>query len=83
MKARTSWRTTAAALVSALSSFILWSSLQGLIRWPAWAQAIAMFTQAGGLAGLGLAAKDAGVHSTEGEVRVATAEATEKAKTTT
>jgi hypothetical protein len=55
---RSSWKTTASAVLSAAMSFVLFSHILHMIVWPQWALAIAMFANIGGLAALGLSAKD-------------------------
>jgi hypothetical protein len=53
-----SWKTTAAAAVSAASSFVLFAQFGGFIDMPRWAMGMAMFAHVGGLTAFGIAAKD-------------------------
>lgn len=53
------WKTTLSGLVSAAAAFVALSP-QLFIRWP-WAVELAKFISVGGLASLGLAAKDKNV----------------------
>ncbi len=66
----TNWRSSTAAAITALASFVLFS--------PQWFHPaiidVAKFIFAGGLTAFGILVKDAAVHSTEGQVKVATAE---------
>lgn len=50
------WKTTLAGVATALFAFILFSP-ETFSRWP-WLVAIAKFATAGGIAGIGIAAKD-------------------------
>jgi hypothetical protein len=50
-----SWRTTAFGIVSAFFTFVLFSPELG---WPFWMTALAKFALVGGLAGLGITARD-------------------------
>jgi hypothetical protein len=54
---RRSWRTTACGLVSAFCAFVQFSPE---LHWPPVVMAIAKFAVVGGLAGLGIAARDHG-----------------------
>jgi hypothetical protein len=57
-----SWKTTLSAAVSAGASFVLFASQPPFsIHFPSWLAAIAMFAMVGGLAGLGIVAKDSDV----------------------
>ena len=56
-------RTTAAGILSAAASFVLFASQLHMIAFPAWVLAIAMFAHAGGLAMFGVAARDADLQS--------------------
>ncbi len=77
-----SYKTTVMALISAGASFVLFSSQLHMITYPMWAVAVAMFAQVGGLAALGIVAKDYNATggtvpvTTEAVVRVAKDEAT-------
>ena len=66
------WKTTVSAVVAALFAFVLFSP-EYFAHWP-WLISLAKFGCAGGLAGLGLAAKDSTTHSTAVQVREATKE---------
>ena len=57
-----SWKTTVSAAVSAGASFVLFASQPPFaIHFPAWVAALAMFAMVGGLASLGINAKDSNV----------------------
>ena len=56
-----SWKTTLTSAISAGAAFVLFAQQLNYIAFPKWAMAIAMFTMAGGLAGLGVTAKDSNV----------------------
>lgn len=64
----TNWKTTLIAAITALFGFVLFSPQY----FPPWAIDLAKYAFVGGLAGLGIAAKDATVHSTATEVHQAT-----------
>lgn len=66
----TNWRTTASAIATAAFGFVLFSPQY----FPNWMVDLAKYATLGGLMALGITAKDSKVHSTEGEVKVATAE---------
>ena len=51
-------KTTIAAVISAGASFVLFAVPLHLITVPNWVTAVALFAQVGGLAGLGIVAKD-------------------------
>ena len=70
------WKTTAAGIVTAIFGFILFSP-QYFSAIP-WIVDIAKFGAAGGLASLGLLAKDFNTHSTSAEVSKADTEAVPK-----
>jgi small neutral amino acid transporter SnatA (MarC family) len=53
-----SWKTTAAAAVSAASSFVMFAQFGGYMLLPRWALGMAMFAHVGGLTAFGIAAKD-------------------------
>ena len=53
------WKTTASAAVAAAAAFILFANTSFHVGFPQWALALATFATVGGLAGLGIAAKDA------------------------
>ena len=53
-----SYKTTICSVISAGASFVLFSSQLHMIAYPQWAVAIAMFAQVGGMAALGIVAKD-------------------------
>lgn len=63
----TSWKTTVSAILAAFSSFVIFSQELHYITWPQWALGLAMFTSIGGLAALGVSAKDYNV--TGGDTR--------------
>jgi hypothetical protein len=62
------WKTTACAVAGALAGFVLFSPAY----FPPWAVDIAKYVMVGGLAGLGISAKDYNTHSTRAEVSEAT-----------
>ncbi len=66
----TNWRSSVAAWIAAAAGFVLFS--------PQWFHPaiidVAKYIFAGGLAAFGILVKDAAVHSTEGQVKIATAE---------
>jgi hypothetical protein len=63
-------KTTISAAVSAAASFVLFASQPPLsIHFPQWIAAVAMFAAVGGLAALGINAKDS--HVTGGDVQQA------------
>jgi hypothetical protein len=64
------WKTTALGLISAVASFVMFSP-ETFSRWP-WVVTLAKFVTVGGLAGIGLAAKDSSTHSTVDEVTEST-----------
>lgn len=66
----TSWRTTASAIVTAAFGFVLFSP-QYFTHVP-WLVDLAKYATLGGLVALGVSAKDSIVHSTEGQVMIAT-----------
>ena len=53
-----SYKTTICSVISAGASFVLFSSQLHMITYPQWAVAVAMFASIGGLAALGIVAKD-------------------------
>ena len=60
------WKTSLSGIVAALAGFVLFSP--GLFaRWP-WIGEVSKYIMAGGVAGIGFAAKDSTNHSTEAEV---------------
>ncbi len=65
-----SWRTSLSGVVAGLSAYVLANPAE----FPHWAKVASGIVMSGALTSLGFAAKDAAVHSTEGEVKVATAE---------
>ncbi len=65
-----SWRTLVSACVTAFFFFVLQYPQDFL--WAPWLVHIAAFGASGGLISLGLFTKDAAVHSTADEVRIAT-----------
>jgi hypothetical protein len=71
-----SWKTTALGLVSAAAAFVLFSP-ELFAQWQ-WVVALAKFIMVGGLAGLGLAARDTDVHYTPPNSLQAIAEAKQK-----
>lgn len=77
----TSWKTSAAGVVSALFGFVLFAP-EHFVQWP-WLVSLSKFALAGGLAALGLFSKDATVHSTAPEVHAATVQAQAASDTTT
>jgi hypothetical protein len=56
-----SWKTTVSAAVAAAGSFVLFAQTLNYIAFPKWALGMAAFIHIGGLANLGIAAKDADV----------------------
>ena len=66
----TSWKTTLSGAVTSAAGFVVFASTQGLAM-PKWLVLLAGFTLCGGLAAMGIAGKDASVHSTPEEVRAA------------
>lgn len=56
-----SWMTTTSACISAAASFILFAQFGGYYTFPKLVFAFAMFCSIGGMAFLGITAKDAGV----------------------
>lgn len=73
----TNWRTTGAAIATAAFGFVLFSP-QYFAHWP-WMIDLAKYATLGGLVSIGIAAKDAAVHSTADEVVVATDKEAKKA----
>ena len=71
------WRTSVAGIVTAFFGFVLFSP-QTFAHWP-WLVDVAKYATAGGLGAIGLLSKDYTSHSTEGEVKIATAEKTAQA----
>lgn len=67
-----SWKTSLFALIAAVAGFIAIHPMY-TAHWPVVSD-IAGYIMAGGLAGMGLAAKDAAVHSTSVEVQESTIE---------
>jgi hypothetical protein len=64
------WKTTACGLVAAAAGFVVFSP--DLFRhWP-WVLALAKYVMVGGLAGVGIVAKDSTTHSTAMETWEAT-----------
>ena len=58
----TSWKTTVSAAVSAAGMFIIFASAAPYnVHFPVWISALAAFMALGGLAGLGINAKDSQV----------------------
>lgn len=53
-----SWKTTAAGCLSAAASFVLFAHNSHYAVFPGWMIGVATFAQVGGLASLGIAAKD-------------------------
>ena len=64
------WKTTLFGLVAAAAGFVLFSP-DLFARWP-WIVAVAKYVTVGGLAGIGISAKDSTVHSTVAETQEAT-----------
>lgn len=52
------YKTTICSVLSAGASFVLFSGQLHMIVYPQWALAVAMFASIGGLAALGIVAKD-------------------------
>jgi hypothetical protein len=69
-----SWRTTISGLTGSAAALVLTLSGAGIIL-PKWVTVAAGFVLAGGLASVGVNAKDSVVHSTLSEVRASTVEA--------
>lgn len=65
-----SWKTTVCGLVAAGASFAVANPAM-FSKW-AWVGNVAGFVVAGGLAGVGIFAKDSTVHSTSDQVQTAT-----------
>ena len=65
-----SWRTTVSGVVAGLAGYVMANPAD----FPHWAHVASSIVMSGALTSLGFAAKDAAVHSTAGEVTVATAE---------
>jgi hypothetical protein len=63
-------KTTIFGLIAALAGFVSFSP-DLFSRWP-WMIAVAKYVMAGGMAGIGFAAKDSTSHSTAAEVHAAT-----------
>ena len=62
MKIGASWRSTLAGCVSAAGSFVAFASLPPYnVHFPTWVLAFAGFMAVGGVAALGINAKDSGV----------------------
>jgi hypothetical protein len=74
------WRTSVAGIVAAVAGFVLFSP-QLFVRWP-WVCDLAKYVMAGGMASVGLLAKDGATHSTATEVTDATAKAEAKVQGT-
>ncbi len=68
------WRTTVPALVAAGAGFVLFSPQY----FAPWLIDLSKYVMLGGLACFGIAAKDATVHDTQGQVNAATAKENEK-----
>jgi len=51
------WMPTLAGLISAAASFVMFAQYGGFYTFPKWAMGLALFANAGGLAGLGITAK--------------------------
>jgi hypothetical protein len=51
-------KTTISGILTAAASFVLFASQLNLMMFPKWAIAVAMFAQVGGLASMGITAKD-------------------------
>lgn len=68
----TNWRTSLMGLLTAGFGFVLFSP-ELFQHWP-WLIALSKYATAGGLAGIGLFAKDSSTHSTREEVQDATIE---------
>jgi len=66
------WKTTAFSLITAAAGFVAFTP-ETFARWPL-VIAIAKYVMVGGMAGIGIAAKDSTTHSTVAEVKEATAE---------
>jgi hypothetical protein len=58
MKLPANWKTSLMGLISAAAAFVLYAQSSHMVNFPTWATALAGFVQIGGLAGLGLTAKD-------------------------
>lgn len=58
------WKTTATAAATAVFGFVLFSPAY----FPPWMVDLSKYAMLGGMAALGIAAKDAGTHSTPEEV---------------
>lgn len=54
------WKTTTAAAISALASFVVFAQNAHYIAFPPWSVGIAAFCQIGGLAAFGIVASDRG-----------------------
>lgn len=67
---KSSWKTTACGLVAAAASFAI-ANPALFVKWP-WVVTVAGFVVTGGLAGVGIFAKDSTVHSTSDQVQTAT-----------
>jgi hypothetical protein len=72
----TSWRSTVCGLVAALAAFVVINPDLFAV-WP-WILSLAKYIMVGGLAGIGIAARDAGVHYTPPDTLQAIAEAKQK-----
>lgn len=53
-----SWKTTTAATAAALAGFVIFANSQHLMQFPDWLVAVSGYIQLGGLAALGISAKD-------------------------
>ena len=71
------WKTTASGIVSSAAGLVIALS-QGGVQEPKWVLVTAAFVLAGGLAGMGITAKDATTHSTVEQVQESTKEADAK-----
>lgn len=61
------WKTNLFGLITAIAGFVLFSPML-FSRWP-WVGEAAKYVMAGGMAGIGFAAKDSTTHSTGIEVQ--------------
>ena len=69
----TSWKTTISGTVTAGAGLVIALSSSG-VALPHWLVVVAGYVAAGGMAALGIAGKDASVHSTAEQVRASTIE---------
>ena len=67
------WKTNLFGMITAVAGFVLFSPVL-FSRWP-WVGEVAKYVMAGGMAGIGFAAKDSTMHSTGVEVQESSIEA--------